>query len=116
MCILQAILMQFIECQNTSIQLLHLLSYRMNHFLINLNFQLDVGSFDLRFQFQFKISNEITKFHINLQNSLLETSVSLFDEWDKVIQALLWKISLTEFPFGNWNFYLKFQSSNRSLE
>ena len=83
--------MQFIECQNTSIQLLHLLSHRMNHFLLNLNFQLDVGSFNLRFQFQFKISNEITKFHINVLNSLLEISASLFDEWDtiKVLQALL---------------------------
>ena len=53
-----------------------LLSNWVNDALVNSNFQLDVGSFNLRVSV-FGTSNEITKFPMNLQNSTLEISESL---------------------------------------
>ena len=53
----------------------------MNCALVNSNIQLDVRSFDLKFQFKFGISNEIAKFPMNLQNSTLEIPASLNDKW-----------------------------------
>ena len=53
-------------------QVIDLMSNWVNRALVNSNFQLDVGSFDFRFQFQFGISNEIFKFLMNLQTSALE--------------------------------------------
>ena len=49
----------------------------MTRILVKLDFQLNVGSLDLMFQFQFGSSNEIPKFPMNLQNSNLEISASL---------------------------------------
>ena len=43
-----------------------LLSNWVNRALVNSSFQLDVGSFDMWFQFYFGISTEITKFSVNL--------------------------------------------------
>ena len=54
-----------------------LLSVWENHALVNLNFKLDFGSFNLRFQFYFGISSEIAKFPMNPQNSALEISATI---------------------------------------
>ena len=45
-------------------------------FTVSVCILIDAGSFVLRFQFKFVISNEITKFPMNLQNSALEISAS----------------------------------------
>ena len=66
---------------------------------------------------QFGISNEITKFPVNLQNSALEISASLImnGTQKKIICASFqkWNLkNLTEFFFGNCNFNFKLQSYN----
>ena len=48
---------------------------------VNSNFQLDIGSFNLRFQFQFGASNEITKFpmdFVEMFNISLDLSTIYF--------------------------------------
>ena len=49
---------------------MRLLSNWVNRTLVNSNFQLNVESLYLRFQLWFEISNESTKFPVNLQNSV----------------------------------------------
>ena len=49
----------------------------INSALVNWKFQLDVESFGLKFQFQFRVSNENTNFPMNLQNSSLGISALL---------------------------------------
>ena len=69
----------------------------MNCALVNSNFQLDVGSFKLRFQFEYRISNEFSTFPVNLQNSTLLSLSVVNDEWStkKGNLGLMLKIGLT---------------------
>ena len=46
-------------------------------FTVSVCILIDAGSFVLWIRFKFGISNEITKFPMNLQNSTLEISASL---------------------------------------
>ena len=93
----------------------------MSRALVNFNFQLDVGSYDMRFQFQVGISNGIIEYPMNLQNLSLEIqSASLMMSGTQKFHLGLtlkhwsnWNLKyLTEFLFGYSNFHFKFQNNN----
>ena len=62
------------------------------------------------FPFQFEISNQFTKFPVNLQNStslmMSGTQKRLFGPYSENWSNWNSK-NLTEFPSGNWNFYFE---------